>query len=160
MFALTRKTDYAIIALSFLARRPGRLCNAREIAERFHLPHALLVKVLKTLNQGELVRSIRGAKGGYTLAIPADRITLASIISTIEGPIRFVQCATQPEPGERPCELANVCPVTRSIRKIHDKLTQFMDQVTLAEIAGDAEVADAPVCLSVEGHEMKLESTI
>lgn len=157
MLALTKKTDYAIIALSEMARRHGEIVNAREIAKRFGLPAALLIKVLKMLAQGEFVRSIRGAKGGYTLALPADRITLASIIATIEGPAKFVQCATDPEPGESPCELAKSCPVTRPMRRVHDRLTELLNQVTLAELAFDSDAGDAPVLVSVEGHAVRME---
>jgi len=160
VFALTKKTDYAIIALSHMAQRPGVICNAREIAERFHVPLALLIKVLKELSQGELVRSIRGVKGGYTLTMPAERITLGSIITTIEGPVNFVQCASSPERGESPCELLEVCPVTRTVRKVHEKLKGFLNQVTLADIAYDRDYGDRSVPVSIEGHVVRRESVL
>ncbi len=159
MFALTKKTDYAIIALSHMAQRPGVICNAREIAERFHMPLALMIKVLKVLSQGELVRSIRGVKGGYTLAMPAERITLASIISTVEGPVKIVQCAGH-EPGETLCDLLDVCPVTRTVRKVHEKLKGFLNQVTLADIAYDRDYGNGRVPVSVEGHVVRRESVL
>lgn len=160
MFALTKKTDYAIIALSHMAQRPGVICNAREIAERFHVPLALMIKVLKVLSQGELVRSIRGVKGGYTLALPAVRITLASIIETIDGPVKIVQCAGHREPGDAECDLLDVCPVTRTVRKVHEKLKGFLDQVTLADIAFDRDYGNGNVPVSVEGHVVRRESII
>lgn len=159
MFALTKKTDYAIIALADMARRPGQVVNAREIARRFNMPQALLIKVLKVLVQGELIRSMRGVKGGYTLALPADRITLQSIIQTIEGPIRFVQCATDDEHAEGACDLVMSCPVSRPIRKVHDRLKEFLNQVTLADIAYDREYCEKNVEVSVEGNTVRLEST-
>ncbi|RIK62516.1 MAG: hypothetical protein DCC65_17280 [Planctomycetota bacterium] len=159
MFALTKKTDYAIIALADMARRPGQVVNAREIARRFHVPQALLIKVLKVLVQGELIRSMRGVKGGYTLALPADRITLRSIIQTIEGPIRFVQCATDHEHAEGTCDLVTSCPVSRPIRKVHDRLKDFLSQVTLADIAYDREYCEQNVEVSVEGNTVRLEPT-
>ena len=160
MFALTKKTDYAIIALAHMAQRPGVICNAREIAERFHVPLALMIKVLKVLSQGELVRSIRGVKGGYTLAMPAERISLAAIIATIEGPVRFVQCAGSPEPHESACELLEVCPVTRTVRKVHEKLKGFLNQVTLADIAYDRDYGNGRVPVSVEGQEVRRETVL
>lgn len=159
MFALTKKTDYAIIALAVMARKPGQLVNAREIARRFSVPPALLIKVLKELAQGELIRSMRGVKGGYTLALPADRITLGAIIETIEGPVRFVQCASDADQGEHACDLLECCPVSRPIRKIHQKLSDFLNKVTLADIAYDRDYADQNVEVSVEGHTVRMEST-
>lgn len=159
MFALTKKTDYAIIALAVMARRPGEVVNAREIARQFKVPQALLIKVLKVMVHGELIRSMRGVKGGYALAMPADRISLGAIIQTIEGPIRFVQCATDHEHAEGSCELLTSCPVSRPIRKVHDKLTEFLNQVTLADIAYDREYCEKSVEVSVEGNTVRLEST-
>jgi len=159
MFALTRKTDYAIIAMCDMARRPGQICKARQIADRFNVPSALLIKVLKVLAHAELIRSMRGVNGGYTLALPAERITLAAIIETVEGPVKFVQCATDPEPGESPCELLHVCPVSRPIRKIHNRLAELLNEITLADIAYDHEEHGQSVAVSVEGNAVRMEPT-
>ena len=137
MLQLTKKTDYSILALSYMAQRPEAICTAREIAEQFEVPSALLMNVLKVLCQGELVRSLRGAKGGYTLARRPDSITLADIIMTIEGPVRFVQCASKPSPGKEACPRISTCPVSRPVRKVHNQLNDFLKQVTLAQIAFD-----------------------
>ncbi|MCG8403586.1 MAG: Rrf2 family transcriptional regulator [Phycisphaerales bacterium] len=151
MFALTRKTDYAIIALSHMAQNPGLLCTAREIADKFRMPPALLMNVLKTMSQRELVRSIRGAKGGYTLAMSAEEVTLASIIEAVEGPIRLTLCSGQREPEDPGCDLFDLCPVKRPIQGIHEKLTGFLQQVTLADIVREAN-EERSVPLSVEGE--------
>lgn len=151
MFTLTRKTDYAIIALSHMAHKPEGVFTAREIAERYHMPPALLMNVLKTMCHGELVRSIRGAKGGYTLAMPPERLNLASIIATVEGPIRFVQCTGRRAVADTDCDLLDVCPVKRPVHRIHQKLTMFLEQITIADIVRDAENGDRVVDLSVDG---------
>ncbi len=158
MFTLTKKTDYGIIALAHMAQSPdGTICTAREIAEKYHLPPALLVNVLKALCHSELLHSTRGAKGGYTLCIPASQITLAAIIRAIEGPIHFVQCSGDHEEGEANCDLINCCPATRPVRKIHDQLMEFLNQVTLAQIAFDGEFGERGVALSYEGAALKTE---
>jgi Rrf2 family protein len=142
MFALTKKTDYAIIALCHMAQRPGSVLTAREIAGHFNVPLALLMNVLKVMNQKELVRSIRGAKGGYVLAVAPHRITLADIIDAVEGPIRVVQCAAGREAPPEGCGLAPACPVTKPVNRVHDKLHDFLKNVTLAQIAFDEEYGD------------------
>src|SRR5438876_270623 len=152
MFTLTKKTDYAIIALAHMANAPdGTVCTAREVAERYHLPPALLVNVLKALCHAELLHSTRGAKGGYSLHLPPSSITLAAIIRSIEGPIRFVQCSGDHRDGEANCELVNCCPATRPVRKVHDQMLEFLNQVTLAQIAFDDEYGERGVALSFEG---------
>lgn len=151
MFTLTKKTDYAIIALSHMAQRPGQVCNAREIAQRFGAPVSLLMNVLKAMTHGELIRSIRGVKGGYTLARPADEITLYAIINAIEGPVRFVQCTEESRSGESLCELFRTCPVTRPVRKVHRKLVEFLKDITLAEIAHDSGYGEEGAYLTIAG---------
>ena len=135
MLALTKKSDYAIIALSYMAHRNGDICTAREIAEQFHVPAALLMNVLKTLAQSEVVTSIRGAKGGYRLAQSPDNITLSDIIVAIEGPVRFVQCVNKPGEGKGPCDLLGTCPVVGPVRKVQHQLDTFLKQITLAQIS-------------------------
>src|SRR5690606_10453865 len=81
MLSLTRKTEYALIALFHLARESERVCTAREISARYHLPPALLMNVLKCLASGDLLLSTRGAKGGYRLALPPEAISLSAIIA-------------------------------------------------------------------------------
>ena len=150
MFTLTKKTDYAIIALSHMAHAPSTVVTAREIASRFHVPTSLLMNVLKTLAHKELIRSIRGSKGGYTLALPPERITLEAIIAAIEGPYRFVQCTGSHREGEAPCELLDICPVTKPVQKVHAKLKAFLNDVTLADIALDPAYDDhSPVTLTM-----------
>lgn len=149
MFTLTKKTDYAIIALSHMAQRPDHVFTARDIAARFHVPSALLMNILKTLAQKELVRSIRGSKGGYRLSIPADQITLEAIIRAIEGPYRFVQCTAEAGDGHGICDLAEVCPVSRPVQKVHARLKAFLNDVTLADIAFDPEYNEQTVQLGV-----------
>lgn len=142
MFALTKKTGYAIIALCHMAQQDGERCTAREIAKQFNMPTALLMNVLKTMNRGELVRSIRGARGGYTLAVPAEQITLSDIITAMEGPIRFVQCAAGSHNATGRCGLAESCPVTKPFNKVHEQLNEFLKHVTLAQIAYDKDYGD------------------
>ena len=75
MLTLTRKTDYALIALTHLAQARERCICAREIAEKYGLPSALLMNLLKQLAQKGLVKSSRGPRGGYTLGAPPGQIT-------------------------------------------------------------------------------------
>ena len=90
MLSLTRKTEYALIALSHLASEPNRLASARGIADIYRIPLPVLTNVLKTLNRCELIKSERGARGGYRLAQEPKDISLASLIRAVEGPIRLV----------------------------------------------------------------------
>jgi Rrf2 family protein len=92
MLTLTRKTDYALIALTHLSQNKESCTSAREIATLYGLPLPLLMNVLKLLGQQGLAKSSRGPKGGYQLARSPNEITLHDIILAVEGPIQLVQC--------------------------------------------------------------------
>ena len=96
MLTLTRKTDYALISLTHLAQNPGVCTSAREIAELYHMPLPLLMNVLKLLTGRGFVKSVRGPRGGYTLAQSAESISLSDTIRAVEGPIKLVRCADRP----------------------------------------------------------------
>ncbi len=147
MFLLTRKTDYALVAMSDLARRPFELASAREIAERSRVPLPVLTNILHALARYGLVVSARGVKGGYRLARPAEDITLADVIEAIEGPARLTVCAASSlEGADRRCRLESVCAIRGPALKVHRRLREFLSQVTLAEIAFEAEPCEMEPC--------------
>jgi len=135
MLALTKKTDYALIALSEMARRNGTVTSARELASATSVPQSVLTNILKMLSSAGLVASMRGANGGYALARPVEEMTLRELIAAIEGPIQFVQCAVEPSASKKsPCDLEGSCPVRTPALRVHDRLESFLSQVSLAEI--------------------------
>ena len=141
MLALTKKTDYALIALSHLARTDGGPVSARQIGEQYSMPLPLLMNVLKRLSRSGLVKSVRGAKGGYRLAVAADELTLATLIEAMEGPIGLVQCALERplRNGRAACRVGENCPIQQPARKVHTKLQAFLQQVTLADMLEEDE---------------------
>jgi len=85
------KVDYAVRALAELAAaEPGRPMKADQIAQAQGIPLRFLLKILMELNHAGVVRSHRGADGGYMLARPAEEITLAEAIRAVEGPLANV----------------------------------------------------------------------
>ncbi len=136
MLSLTRKTHYGLIAMAYLAERPGTLCSARQIANEFKLPLPVLMNILKSLHHKGLLESSRGAQGGYRLAIRPAELPLARLIDAIEGPSRF-ECHSQTDDGCR----AGVCPIRGSVQNLHRKLNEFLEHATLAEILTPTENA-------------------
>ncbi len=151
MLSLTKKTDYALIAVAFMANRQGDVISAREIAAMTKVPQAILTNILKTLSSAGLVNSVRGANGGYALTRPVADISLRELITVIEGPIQFVQCALQPAESKRsPCELEASCPVRSPALRVHDRLDSFLGNVSLGEIVAGATAAADVHALQVE----------
>lgn len=139
MLAFTRKTDYALIALTHLAQHPDECNSAREIAARYGVPLPLLMNILKQMTQQGLALSVRGPRGGYRLATTPDKISLNDIIGAVEGPVQLVQCVDWYQNKARGklktgCDLMAACPVRPTIHRVHARLVEFLAGVTLADV--------------------------
>jgi Rrf2 family protein len=143
MLSLTKKCEYALVAICHLARVEQRVVSAREIAELHEVPLPLLMNVLKQLNQAGQVRSVRGARGGYALAVAPNELTLAQVIHAVEGPVRLVNCAPGAGGRQRGCERLAFCSIRHPIHKVHHELLKFLGSVTVADIAFDDEYREA-----------------
>jgi len=142
MLALTKKTDYALIALSYLAKRAEGVMSARELATASRVPLPILTNILKTLARACMVASERGSAGGYSLAKPAESISLHELITAIEGPVHFVQCVSAGAESHRnPCELEPCCSIRQPAHRVHGRLKEFLESVTLAELVDDETVS-------------------
>jgi FeS assembly SUF system regulator len=134
MIRMTRQADYGIVILTWFAHSaPDVPHNARDVAAEVRLPQPMVTKILKALARGGLLASQRGVKGGYRLARSAEQITVADIISALEGPIQMTDC-TGLEPGS--CDIEPSCPVRTNWRKINHVLRQALDTITLSEMSG------------------------
>lgn len=133
MLRITKLTDYGIVLLVRLADgASGGSQNARSMAEATSLPLPVVSKILKSLAQGGLLTSQRGAKGGYTLARRPEEINVAEIISAIEGPIALIECSA----GPGHCEQETSCPVRDPWQRINDAIQETLSHVTLRELVG------------------------
>lgn len=151
MLSLTRKSDYALVALSYLGQQRGqeRVVSARRIADEFGLPLPVLMNVLKALSQAGLVTSTRGPQGGYALAGHPRTISILDVVHAIEGPVRVTLCSPdeghEGEPGKAVgcCPVAGNCPVEGPIRRLNHQLQHFLATITLADLLESG--VDVPV---------------
>ena len=84
MFCLSKKTDYALIALAFLGENPQTIRSSREIAQACALPRALVTKILKELHQAGILQSSRGSTGGYQIVANLEKHSLHDLIRLLE----------------------------------------------------------------------------
>jgi Rrf2 family protein len=138
MLSLTKKTGYGLIAMCHLAQLDqGQVASAREIAETFGVPQSLLMNVLKELAAAGYVQSVRGAHGGYRLGRSAEDISIADLITAVEGPIRLAECLAgdgAEGSSQDTCDLVDRCPIADPVHRIQRKLHDFLKQVSLADI--------------------------
>lgn len=135
MIGLTRKTDYALVALTYLAVEDRPLVSAREVSESFGGSTSLLMNVLKQLAASGLVKSIRGAKGGYRLSVSPAEIHLDQVIEAMEGPIRLTPCVGNGTSEDNRCSVGEGCPIHGSLEWLHGKMMTFIHGITLADLA-------------------------
>jgi Rrf2 family protein len=93
---ISMKSRYAVRALTELARRQegsGRPVRLADVAESGDLPLQFLEQVFASLRRADVVRSRRGAAGGYTLARPADEISVLEVVTVLDGALSPVECA-------------------------------------------------------------------
>lgn len=133
MIRLTKQTDYGIVLLTRLAQAPERQFNAPELAADARLPLPTVSKILKILAREELLVSHRGVKGGYGLARAPQEITVAEIISALEGPIAMTECIEH-APGAGDCAQEQVCPNRSNWQVINAAVRDALARITLADM--------------------------
>ena len=134
MLRLSKKTDYGLLALQYLATEaPSGVASVRTIAARYDIPVELLAKVLQRLARRGFVTAQKGVHGGYHLARPATTISLAEIVQAIDGPVAITACGRSDEP----CEQYNSCTVRHPLSRVKDRILSVLQTMTLAEMVQD-----------------------
>jgi FeS assembly SUF system regulator len=133
MLRMTKQADYGIVLLTHMATSPGRRHAAPELAETTHLPAPTVSKILKLLARDGLLESHRGVKGGYSLAKAPEEISVAQMITALDGPIAFTECVDD-VPGV--CSQESFCRMRGHWRTINRAVRGALDEISLAQLAG------------------------
>ena len=139
MLRLSKLTDYATVILSYMAKDDARVLTAMEIATATGIALPTVSKILKLLVNAKLLISTRGAKGGYALSRAAEKITVASVISALEGPIALTECSI----SQLGCEQASGCGIRSNWSLINQTIHHALESVTLADMIKPVPVKDA-----------------
>ena len=139
MLRLSKKSDYALIAMKHLATRPdgGGSSSAREISESYDIPLELLAKVLQRLVRARLLVSVQGTRGGYRLGRSAQLISVADVIQAVDGPVTMTACSED----DHNCDQFTKCSIRDPLWKIKNRILESLNTVSVAEMAADV---DAP----------------
>ncbi|MFB1479470.1 SUF system Fe-S cluster assembly regulator [Corallococcus sp. RDP092CA] len=138
MLRMSKMTDYGIVLMTELARADGETRTTRELAARTRVSLPSASKVLKGLLQAGLVVSHRGASGGYGLSRPAESISLAELVTALEGPVSLTECGQHQGSPAGPCELESVCQVRSHWRLINQAIQEALGKLTLADLRAPA----------------------
>ena len=130
MLKLTRKTEYALIALRFLQlKSAGKPVTAREISEVEHIPLSILSKVLQHLSKENLIETVKGAHGGYQLSVELNKINLWNFLETMEGPLGLVDCLQNSQ-----CDQEDNCSIQTPISKINHTVKNIFNNLSVSDV--------------------------
>jgi len=128
-----RRVDYAMRALSYLAGQPGgKIISRVEIENKQDIPTYYLSKIMKDLVAGGLVRSHMGSKGGFSLARPAEAISIKKVYETVERPFVLMECL---EKRQDYCSYCAVCTQMSIWNKAQSLLANYLERVSIRDIA-------------------------
>lgn len=130
MIRMGKLTDYGIVLMSFIAAHRQAQHSAHHLADAVQVPLPTVRKVLKALSAGGLLNSERGAQGGYSLSRSAQTISMAEIITAIEGPIAITECVSE----HSHCEQETHCAVQTNWAQINNAVFHALDEVKLANM--------------------------
>ncbi|RKZ87866.1 MAG: SUF system Fe-S cluster assembly regulator [Gammaproteobacteria bacterium] len=130
MLRMGKLTDYGIVLMSYLASKTYQQHSAHNLSDAVQMPLPTVRKVLKSLSQAGLLKSERGAQGGYNLTRNPKSISIAEIITAIEGPIALTECVSD----ENHCEQESHCSVQTNWTRINNAVFHALDEVKLSDM--------------------------
>ncbi len=134
---ISRKAEYALRALTVMARKPAATSQIEELATAGHIPLKFLEQILLVLKRAGMLRSRRGVGGGYQLERTPDRITLGEVLTAIDGPFQPSSC-TQADPamaGRIQCEcgIPGGCGMGKLFTEMQMQVNSFLQNTTIAD---------------------------
>ena len=132
MLKLTKKADYGLMALKYLAERPDTTAlSAKDIADAYGIPAQLLAKILQQLTKKGLLKSHAGMNGGYALSKPAQSISAYEVILAIDGPFFITSCTK----GAKGCELTPSCTIKEPLARVNETIAGVLKSISIQDLA-------------------------
>jgi len=142
MLKLTKKADYALMAMKHLAEHSsGSSRSAKDVADAFGIPPEALAKILQRLAKAGLLHSQHGINGGYMLARPAHTISAFEVIQAIDGPLFITSCVTVR--GE--CDQTDRCNIREPLRKVNESIEAVLRRIKISHMREELEETESPV---------------
>ncbi len=130
MLRIAKLTDYGIVMMTFMAEDPSRLLQATDIATHTHIAQPTVAKLLSKLAHHKLIDSYRGIHGGYKLSRSPTHISVASLITALEGPIALTECNVSIDR----CAIKDHCSLHTPWQRINQILCQSLESISLADL--------------------------
>lgn len=133
MFKLSKKVEYGLIAVKHMAMTgENSPCSAKEISVTYKIPYDLLSKILQKLKKENILTSMQGTHGGYTLSQKPDKLSRATIFNAIEGDSYILDCGNHDDPES--CTIFETCILSSPLKKIQRQINSYFNTTKLSEI--------------------------
>lgn len=130
MVRLSKRVEYALIALRCFEMARDNVVTTREISRRYKIPYDLLAKILQKLKRENILDSQHGANGGYRLVKDLDKISLSELIDIVDGKISVVDCIENYEK----CYIIEYCTIKNPVNKMQSELQNFLNSKMVSEL--------------------------
>ena len=130
MLKITKKVEYALIAIKHLSENPKKLSSVSDMSTTYGIPREILAKTMQTLAKKNIVESVKGPQGGYRNKNKTSDISLNKFFEVLEGPTAIMDCYF-----ESGCNHLSSCNIKTPINKINDSVRHLFDNITLADIS-------------------------
>ena len=131
MLKLTRKLEYALIALRHMQMRGDTLSSTKEIADMYTIPREILAKTLQQMARLKYIDAVQGPKGGYRIDNVLSKINLTQFVEEMEGPLEMVECNINSD-----CIQINTCNIRMPINKINQNIRSLFNKINITDITG------------------------
>lgn len=129
MKLITKNTDYAFRAISYIAKK-GDISTVSEMSYMLKMPKAFLRGILQNLNKKGLVKSFKGTGGGFALNLSPENILFTDVMEIFQGPIKISECKIK----GRACPDVKMCLLKSKIEKIKQAVELELKSTTLASL--------------------------
>jgi Rrf2 family protein len=132
MFRLSKRVEYGILSMQYIAEKEGTLVTAKEISENLSISFEFLAKTLQMLMKMKLIDSVKGIKGGYRLSRNASEISLEDIILALESKIAITDCLSEHSKDE--CSRTEDCTIKQPLGIIQNKIDDLFRAMKLEDL--------------------------
>lgn len=131
MIRISKKVEYALIAIRFISKSDNKLVTTREISASASIPYDLLSKILQKLKKQNILSSSQGTNGGYFLTKKPEEIPLFNLMNAIDGDIAIAECLH--ESPEKDCNLSENCSIKSPVTKLQKEVEDLFKRKTLSD---------------------------
>ncbi len=135
MLKLSKSLEYSLLALILISKNENNaIASSKVISEKLNISYELISKLLQKLTRKGIVKSKQGKYGGYTLMIPANKLSIYKVLNALEDNIQLVNC-THSSATQKDCNKIDNCKIREPFYNIQNKIISIFESITIEELS-------------------------